>query len=121
MDKENDRCADAQAIQRIDHAFRKGELQDLYSAVGDPGAVPNGLVARAIGSCLVYAIYHSPLHFIRALLEIGADPNAPVDYGFPPLIAALNCTRDAPGATRRKDVESIIRLLLAFGADPNQR
>ena len=75
----------------------------------------------AIGSCLVYAIYHSPLAFIRTLLEIGADPNAPVDDGFPPLIAALSCARDVPGATRRTDVDEIIRLLLSFGADPNQR
>ena len=74
-----------------------------------------------IGSCLVYAIYHSPLAFIRTLLEVGADPNAPVDDGFPPLIAALTCTRAVPGATRRPDVDDIIRLLLSFGADPNQR
>jgi ankyrin repeat protein len=74
-----------------------------------------------IGSCLVYAIYHSPFGFIRTLLEIGADPDLPVDDGFPPLIAALSCTRAAPGATRRTDVDEIIRLLLAFGADPNQR
>ena len=74
-----------------------------------------------IGSCLVYAIYHSPLAFIRTLLEIGADPNAPADDGFPPLIAALSCTRAAPGANRRLDVDDIIRLLIASGADPNQR
>src|SRR5688572_14045772 len=75
----------------------------------------------AIGRCLIYAIYHSPLHFIRELLEIGADPNPPVDDGFPPLIAALSCTREAPGANRRTDVAEIIRLLLSFGVDPNQR
>jgi ankyrin repeat protein len=44
-----------------------------------------------------------------------------VDDGFPPLIAALSCTREVPGANRRTDVAEIIRLLLAFGADPNQR
>ncbi len=75
----------------------------------------------AIGSCLVYAIYHSPVPFIRTLLQIGADPNALVDDGFPPLIAALSCIRDAPGARRRTDIDEIIRLLLAFGVDPNQR
>jgi ankyrin repeat protein len=74
-----------------------------------------------IGPCLVYAIYHSPLAFIRTLLEIGADPNAPVDDGFPPLIAALCCTRDVPGVKKRTDVDDIIRLLLSFGTDPNQR
>jgi hypothetical protein len=52
---------------------------------------------------------------------MGADPNAPVDDGFPPLIAALSCARDVPGAKRRTDVDDILRLLLRFGADPNQR
>jgi hypothetical protein len=83
--------------------------------------VPGGRMPDAIGSCLVYAVYHSPLHFIRTLLELGADPNAPVDDGFPPLIAALCCTRDEPGVTKRDDVDEIIQLLLSFGADPNQR
>jgi hypothetical protein len=76
---------------------------------------------ETIGPCLVYAIYHSPLAFIRTLLEIGADPNAPADDGFPPLIAALSCARDVPGATGRPDVADVLRLLLSFGADPNQR
>lgn len=70
---------------------------------------------------LVDAIYHSPLADIRALLESGADAKAPVDDGFPPLIAALSCGREAPGAKARHDVDAIIRLLLTFGADPNQR
>src|SRR5262249_54980575 len=70
---------------------------------------------------LVYAIYHSPLAFIRTLLENGADPNVPANDGFPPLIAALSCTRDVPGARRRTDVDEILRILLSSGADPNQR
>ncbi len=121
MTNEHERCTEAGRFQRIDDAFHKGDLRALYAAVEDPAAVPNGLMPLSIGSCLVYAIYHSPLHFIRTLLEIGADPNAPIDDGFPPLIAALSCTRDVPGATRRKDVDEIIRLLLSFGADTNQR
>ena len=83
--------------------------------------MPNGRLPEGIGSCLVYAIYHSPLRFIRTLLEIGADPNAPADDGFPPLIAALSCSRDVPGAAKRTDVDAVIRMLLSFGADPNQR
>ena len=121
MQSEQDRCAEAKKFQRIDDAFRAGDLEALRAAVDDPAAVPNGLMPITIGSCLVYAVYHSPLPFIRTLLELGADPNAPVDDGFPPLIAALSCTRTEPGANRRDDVHDIVRLLLAFGADPNQR
>jgi hypothetical protein len=118
---EEERCAQAKKFQRIDDAFHQGDLDALREAVDDPAVVPNGRMPDGIGSCLVYAIYHSPLAFIRTLLEIGADPNAPVDDGFPPLLAALSCAREVPGATRRTDVDRMIRLLLSFGADPNQR
>jgi ankyrin repeat protein len=121
MTAEDERCAEAKRFQHIDDAFRRGELDALRAAVEDPDVVPNGRMPDTIGSCLVYAIYHSPLAFIRTLLEMGADPNAPVDDGFPPIIAALSCTLEIPGATRRTDVDAVIRLLLAFGADPNQR
>ena len=102
-------------------AFVAGDLAALRDAVGDPALVPNGQMPVTIGSCLVYAIYHSPLAFIRTLLEAGANPNAPADDGFPPLIAALSCSRDAPGSPKRTDVADIVRLLLSFGADANQR
>jgi hypothetical protein len=118
---DDERCAEAKKFERIDQAFRTGDLEALRAAVADASVIPNGEVHNTIGSCLVYAIYHSPLTFIRTLLEIGADPKAPVNDGFPPLIAALGCTRDAPGANRRDDVDEVIRLLLAFGGDPNQR
>ena len=121
MTTEEERCAEARKLQRIDDAFRKGDLDALLAAVDDPAAVPNGRMPEVIGPCLVYAIYHSPLSFIRTLLEKGADPNIPVDDGFPPLIAALSCAREVPGATRRTDVDEVLRLLLSFGADPNQR
>jgi uncharacterized protein len=121
MTIEDERCAEAKKFRRIDEAFRKGDLDGLRAAVDDPALVPNGRMPLTIGSCLVYAIYHSPLPFIRTLLEIGADPNAPADDGFPPLIAALSCSRDVPGAVKRTDVDEILRLLLLFGADPNQR
>jgi uncharacterized protein len=115
------RCTESKKFQRLHDAFRRGDLDALRAAVDDPVLVPNGRMPITIGSCLVYAIYHSPLTFIRTLLEIGADPNAPVDDGFPPLIAALSCTRDVRGASRRTDVDEMIRLLLSFGADANQR
>jgi uncharacterized protein len=121
MTAEDDPCAAAKKFRRIDDAFQKGDLEALRAAVDDPAIVPNGAMPPTIGSCLVYAIYHSPLQFIRTLLKIGANPNAPVADGFPPLIAALSCGREVPGARRRTDVEEIIRLLLSFGADPNQR
>lgn len=105
----------------IDAAFRAGDLAALRAAVDNRTNVPNGPMPLTIGPCLEYAIYHSPLPFIRTLLAIGADPN-PVDHaGFPPLIAALSCGRPRPGSPGRPDVPAILKLLLAFKADPNQR
>ena len=121
MSSEDDRCAEAAKLQRIDEAFVAGDLDALKAAVDDPSAIPNGQMPLTVGSCLVYAIYHSPLAFIRTLLEIGADPNAPVDDGFPPLIAALSSTRATPGSKPRTDVDDILKLLLSSGVDPNQR
>ena len=121
MATEEERCADAKKFKRIDDAFHNGDLEALRAAVDDPAVIPNGRMPDTVGPCLVYAIYHSPLAFIRTLLEIGADPNAPVDDGFPPLIAALICSRDEPGSSKRTDVDEVIRLLLSFGVDPNQR
>jgi hypothetical protein len=121
MPTDDERCAKAAKFQRMDRAFRAGDLDALRAAVDDPAAIPNGCMPDGFGSCLVYAIYHSPLHFIRTLLSLGADPRAPADDGFPPIIAALTCTRDVPGANRRTDVDQIIRLLLSHGADPNER
>ena len=108
-------------IPRIHAAFVAGDLEALRRAVDDPVVVPNGPVPLAIGSCLVYAIYHSPLPFIRQLLDLGADPSAAAADGFPPLIAALGGLRDAPGTPRRMDAMDVLRLLLARGADVNQR
>ena len=119
-ESEEDRCRKAREFRQIDDAFRLGDLAALRRAA-DPQAIPDGRLPDGIGSCLVYAIYHSPLAFIRELLAIGADPNAPADDGFPPLIAAIGCTRAAPGATARSDVEEIVRLLLISGANANQR
>ena len=121
MQSEEERCAGAEKFRKIDAAFRAGDLDALRSAVGDPNDIPNGVMPFAIGSCLVYAIYHSPLPFIRRLLELGADP-APVTLdGFPPLIAALSRSRSQPGSPARPDVSDVIRTLLEFGADPAQR
>ncbi len=109
------------SVLRIHDAFRNGDLNALRAAVEDPAVVPNGRMPDGIGPCLVYAIYHSPLAFIRTLLEIGADPNGSGSDGFPPLIAALSTTREQAGAIRRTDIDDVLRLLLSCGADPNQR
>jgi ankyrin repeat protein len=61
------------------------------------------------------------LPFIRTLLEIGADPNRDNPTGFPSLIAALSCSQPQPGSPARADVDQIVRLLLSFAANPNQR
>src|SRR5258706_7339916 len=113
--------AEHEQFKKIDAAFRNGDLAALRAAVDDPDKFPNGLMPLAIGPCLEYAIYHSPLAFIRTLLEIGANPNPENHSGFPPLIAALSCSRSQPGSPARDDVLDIIKLLLEFGVDPNQR
>jgi uncharacterized protein len=116
-----ERCSEFEKFKKIDAAFRAGDLAALRAAVDEADSVPNGPMPRAIGPCLEYAIYHSPLAFIRTLLEIGADPNPADQAGFPPLIAALSCSRSRPGSPGRPDVLDILKLLLAYGADPNQR
>ena len=78
---DDQRCARARKLQAIDDAFRAGDLAALRAAVDDPSAIPNGSLDDTIGTCLVYAIYHSPLAFIRELLDLGADPNALVILG----------------------------------------
>ncbi len=115
------RCTEYDQFKRIDAAFRNGDLSALRAAVDEPDCVPNGPMPLTIGRCLEYAIYHSPLPFIRTLLEIGADPNPTHHPSFPPLIAALSCSHSRPGSPARDDVLDIIKLLLAFGSDPNQR
>ncbi len=120
-ERDDERCVEAAGFRRIDDAFKRGDLDALRAALPDPSVVPTGPLPATIGSCLVYAIYHSPFAFIRTLLDLGADPNAPVDDGFPPLIAALSKTREAPGTVRRHDVDEVVRLLIVHGADPNQR
>jgi ankyrin repeat protein len=121
MKSDINRCAEHDQFNKIDAAFRYGDLAALRAAVDEPDRVPNGPMPLTIGHCLEYAIYHSPLPFIRTLLEVGADPNPADHSGFPPLIAALSCSHSRPGSPGRNDVLDIIKLLLAFGAGPNQR
>lgn len=100
--------------QLIHDAFVQGNLDALKKALGHPPDFLNCGSLFSIGNILEYAIYHSPLSCIRALLEQGADPNYADHAGFPSLIAALSCPE-------RPDREEIIELLLGFGADIQQR
>jgi hypothetical protein len=58
-------------------------LARLPDATGDVSPWNHWRMPVVIGQCLVYAIYHSPLAFIRTLLEIGAEPNALGTFGGP--------------------------------------
>jgi ankyrin repeat protein len=98
----------------IHDAYRRGDLAALKRLLGDPPDFPNCREPAGVGEIILeYAIYHSPLAFIRTLLEQGADPNYQDRTGFPSLLAALS--------TDRVDCYEIIDLLLAFGADIQQR
>jgi ankyrin repeat protein len=109
-----DSSAEHVRFRQVHAAFCGGDLKALRAALPDPDVVPNGPMPATFGPCLVYAVYHSPLNFVRELLELGADPNVDVDDGFPPLFAAL-------WRSARRDTNELVRLLLSFGADPNQR
>ena len=121
MTNDDQRRVEHRRFQAIDAAFRAGDLAALRAAVDDPSVIPNGHMPLAVGPCLEYAIYHSPLAFIRVLIEIGADVNPAHHDGFPPLHAALSCSHPQPGSPGRRDVVDVLKLLLACGADPNQR
>jgi ankyrin repeat protein len=99
----------------IHEAYRRGDFEALKALLNHPPDFPNcrGLAGLG-GFVLEYAIYHSPLPFISALLELGADPNYDDDGGFPSLIATLSCQE-------RKDRYEVLDMLLAYGADIQQR
>jgi len=85
----------------IHEAYQRGDLEALKALLG----------SREID--LEYAIYHSPLAFVRTLLELGADPNYEDHAGFPSLIATIS--------TERPDKYDLVELLLFCGADLQQR
>ena len=101
-------------VIRIHEAFQRGDLDGLRSELGHPPDFPNSpSPSLAIGNFLEYAIYHSPLPFIRTLLELGADPNYGDHAGFPSIIAALS--------SQRPEKYEIVEMMLAAGADIQQR
>ena len=111
----------AQRFTRIDAAFRTGDMAALRKEIGSVDGFPNVVAHPAIGLCLTYAIYHSPLAFVEALLKAGADPKGEAGDGFPPLIAALTTAVPTAGATVRKDVHELLSMLLDAGADVAER
>ena len=66
-----------------------------------------------LGHPLEYAIYWSPLSFIRQLIEAGSDTNYADDAGFPAIIAALS--------TNCSDKLQIVTTLIELGSDPDGR
>jgi ankyrin repeat protein len=121
---EEQRCAEHRRRQRVDAAFSAGDMEALLAELdGDETPdFPNGYGPWGMRcSVLQNAIYHSPLPFIRQLLELGADPNYDDGDGFPSLIAALS-SRPAPALklAGRQDVHELMALLLSYGANPNQ-
>jgi ankyrin repeat protein len=101
-------------VIKIHEAFERGDLEALRAELGDPPDFPNSpSPSLAVGDFLEYAIYHSPLPFIRTLLELGADPNYGDHAGFPSIIAALS--------SQRPEKYEIVEMMLAAGADIQQR
>lgn len=99
----------------IHDAYKRGDLEALKTLLGNPPDFPNCQGPPGMGEIILeYAIYHSPLFFIRELLELGADPNYGDHAGFPSLIATLS-------SSDRPDMYEILELLLSFGADIQQR
>jgi ankyrin repeat protein len=94
-------------------AYKRGDLAAVRRLLGNPPDFPNCRGPAGMGEIVLeYAIYHSPLAFIRALLDLGADPNYEDHAGFPALTATLTCGD-------RPDMHDILALLLAHGAAPN--
>jgi ankyrin repeat protein len=97
----------------IGAALVAGDLDALKACfAGDP-AFPNVQDPLTGTALLVLAIYRSPLETVRALLEMGANPNYEALDGFPSVYAALS--------TDRVDRHALIELLLDRGADMHAR
>ena len=93
---------------RIREAFEAGDMEALRKDLGLE--FPHSEIPFPFHPCLEYAIYHSPLTFIRTLLELGADPNQRGINDYTPLHMAV-AERNEPA----------VAILLSAGADPALR
>lgn len=115
IDIPEDRCERHRLFQRIDTAFKAGDLAALGEALG---GAPRWFDERmpfelGLGHPLEYAIYWSPLAFVERLIQAGSSVNYADAAGFPSLIAALSA--------QRPDRLPLIGLLIRHGADLHQR
>jgi ankyrin repeat protein len=115
IDLPEDRRARAELFRAIDAAFRAGDFIALGRLLGGSprwfdGKMPFEL---GLGHPLEYAIYWGPFGLVEWLLGEGSSVNYEDDKGFPSLFAALS--------SDRPDRHRVISLLLAHGADPDQR
>ena len=103
MTLDDDRCREARALERIDHAFREGDLDALRAALDESVRCRTARCRRrsAHASSTRFTAARSPSS--ARFLKLGADPNAPVDDGFPPLIAAFSTDGRARGGLRHRD------------------
>ncbi|MSO21077.1 MAG: ankyrin repeat domain-containing protein [Acidobacteria bacterium] len=118
---------DTNQTQSLHDAYVRGDVEAIRRLMDDPPDFPNTRGPMGIGEIVLeYAIYWSPFLAIKQLLEMSANPNYGavnsggggaadgIDHaGFPSLIAALS--------TKRDDKLAIVELLLALGADIQQR
>jgi ankyrin repeat protein len=81
--------------------------------LGNPPDFPNCRGPRGVEEIILeYAIYHSPIAFVRTLLEVGADPNYEDNAGFPSLLAALS--------SQRPETYAIVELLSGLARMSNK-
>jgi ankyrin repeat protein len=116
MAKDEERCAVARRFAALTAAYRAGDRAGVKAVLGWPEAFPNAPQPMELASGdwpLVTAINLSPVRFVRELLDLGADANFEVQDGFPSLFVAIDADRE--------DREAVFRLLLAHGANPDQR
>jgi ankyrin repeat protein len=115
IDVPEDRCERAGLSRAIHEAFAAGDFEALGRVLG---GAPRWFDERmpfelGLGHPLEHAIYWSPYELVERLLGAGSSANYADDNGFPSLFAALSCDRP--------DRQGLIALLLAHGADPDQR